>query len=141
MATKAKRFSGSGPSADVKAVRENQIHWGNAWKARDAQGILSHYAPSAVLYVPGHGPVPGVKAYTPFIKAVLSNPNFALSWTVDTVTVARGADLAYVAGLYMQHNPVAGKRKYVVETGSYVTVLKKISGRWLGIAEINAPGQ
>lgn len=140
MAANTSRFSGSGPSADVKAIRESQIQWGEAWRARDAQGILAHYAPTAVLYGPGQRPVRGVKAYTPYIKAVLSNPNFALSWSVDKVTVARSADLAYLAGSYIQHNPVPDQRKYAVETGSYVTVLKKISGRWLAIAEINTPG-
>jgi uncharacterized protein (TIGR02246 family) len=135
------QISSSNSVAEVQRVRDNQIQWGKAWQARNLEQIISHYAPDAVLFVPGEGTVQGVAAFRPFIEAALKNKDFSLSWTVDHVEVAKSGDLAYLNGSYVQRNPVSDSRKFVVETGSYVTVLRKIGGRWLGVAEINAPGK
>ena len=128
----------TGRADEGAQVRANQIEWGRAWQQRNAREIIAHYAPDAVLFVPGQAPVRGVAAFKPFIESVLQDPDFSLSWTVERVEVAASGDLAYLNGSYRQHNPVADNRKFVTETGSYVTVLRKIGGRWRAVAEINA---
>lgn len=126
-------------AAETDAIRRNQMEWGNAWAAKDARAILSHYAPDAVLIVPGEPPVRGVDAYSRIIKEAVDSSHFSLSWTVDDISIAASGDLSCVLGSYVQHNPSADGG-FTVETGSYVTVLKKMLGRWLAVIEINTPG-
>jgi len=129
---------------DTVALREelraSQLAWGQAWKDRDAAAILAHYASDAVLYVPGAPPSRGAAVFTPFVQAVVSDPNFSLSWTVDDVRVAASGDMGSITGAYRQHTPSKTPAGYVVETGHYVTVFERRNGHWLAVSEINTPG-
>lgn len=121
------------------SLRDNQLAWGRKWAERDAEGILSHYAPEAVLFVPGEPAAQGRDVFGPFIHEILGNPNFSLAWAVDRAVTSGDGSIGYVYGRYVQHNPQTVG--YEIETGHYVTTFRRERGKWLAIAEINTPGK
>lgn len=122
------------------ALRDTVTDWGGKWSARDAEAILAHYAPEAVLFVPGEPAAQGLSVFGPFIREILSNPNFALAWAVDHATVSEDGNTGYVYGRYVQHNPRSNAGGFNVETGHFVTTFRKEGPCWLAVAEINTPG-
>lgn len=122
------------------ALRDTVVDWGRKWFERDAHGILAHYAPEAVLFVPGEPAAQGLSVFGPFIHEILGDPNFALAWAVDRATVSEDGGTGYVHGRYVQHNPRANGGGYTVETGHFVTTFRKEGAHWLAVAEINTPG-
>lgn len=123
---------------DREVIERTQTEWGQAWSARDAERILSYYDDSAVLFVPGVAPSLGKAVFAPFIRELLKNEHFSLSWVVDDVVVA--GDYAFLTGHYLQHNPnQSAPAGFDVETGYYLTVYRRSGNRWLAIREINTP--
>lgn len=122
------------------ALRDTVIDWGRKWSERDAKGILAHYAPEAVLFVPGEPAAQSLSVFGPFIHEILGNPDFALAWAVDRATVSEDGGTGYVYGRYVQHNPRSDGAGFNVETGHFVTTFRKEGANWLAVAEINTPG-
>ncbi len=122
--------------AEANALRDIDAQWLTAARARDIDKIVSLYAPEAVTMDPnapvsvGHQAIR--KAYESWLADTLVS--YTLSDAVDTVEVSASGDLAYTRGTQRySHNTPKG---LVDEMGKWVTVYKKIDGKWKAIVDI-----
>ena len=116
-------------TADEAAIREADAAWSKAAEARDLEAVISYYSDDAQL-LPPNSPIATDKKSIRASWAPLMAPEFAVSWKVSKVEVARAGDLAYVIGTYL----IAMKPS--PETGKLIEVWKKQSdGKWKCIAD------
>ena len=128
-------------TAIAAAISANETQWNADWAARDAAKIASHYAPNAVVMVPGVPILHGREAAQAAIAAgPLSDHDFSLTFHAEDVQVAASGDMAFSRGLYEEHDTNAHTHHVDVSNGSYVTVYRKqTDGAWLAVADINTP--
>jgi uncharacterized protein (TIGR02246 family) len=128
-------------AAIASAIRAGEAQWNADWVARDAAKIASHYAPDAVLMVPGIPVINGRDAVQAALNAgPLADQNFSLTFHAEDVQAATSGDVAYSRGVYEEHDTNARTHHVDVSTGSYVTVYRKqADGSWLAVADINTP--
>ena len=124
-------------AAAVKAVEAEMLA---AFQAKDAAKLTSHYAPDAMLAVPGRT-VKGTEALTKANAEDLADPAFALTFANDKTDVAASGDLAYTSGTYSVTYTDSATKKVVKGAGTYVTVYRKqADGSWKAVADIATPG-
>jgi len=129
--------------AEEAAIREAVQDWSTAAESKDAQLFASFYAPDAVLMLEGAPDMSGKGAIEQGTAAMMQDPNFALSFEADHVTVARSGDLAYETGTYTMTMSDADQGP-VTTTGHYVDVWQKQDdGTWKVVvdAPVSDPGE
>jgi uncharacterized protein (TIGR02246 family) len=115
---------------DEAAIRAAVTEWSASAQAKDADKFASFYADDAVLLLEKMPDFHGKDAIHEAIGGMMQDPNFALSFEADAVTVARSGDLAAETGSYSLTMSDANK-KPATETGHYVVVWKKqADGVW-----------
>jgi uncharacterized protein (TIGR02246 family) len=125
----------------VDAIKTDEVHWNADWRSGDAARLAAHYAPEAVMMVPGTAPVVGQAAIRAALDAVVSHPGFSVTFSSDRVRVAGSGDLAAAHGTYRQVSPDPNSGAAVTQTGSYVIVYKpSADGHWRAVWDINTPG-
>jgi ketosteroid isomerase-like protein len=134
----------SAPKADpariVDAIKTDEVHWNADWKSGDANKVAAHYAPGAIVMVPGGAPVTG-PAITSGIQAALNDPGFVLTFASDKVEVSASGDLAVTHGAYTQTDTDPNTKSPVTTSGSFVTVYKpQADGTWKAVWDITTPG-
>jgi uncharacterized protein (TIGR02246 family) len=122
--------------ADVEAIRELERAAREAAEAKDLEKYVSFYADDAVLFWPGAPMVTGRAAIREFMRAFLSMPAFALSFTTAAVEVSGAGDLAYSYGTN-RVTLVAPDGRRMNDRGKYLTVYRKQpDGTWRVVADI-----
>jgi len=130
------------PAPDTRAADEAAIHalvkdWSAAAQAKDAEKFMAVYAEDATVMMEAMADVSGKATIREAITAMMSDPNFALSFAADKVVVARSGDLAYETGSY-QMTMSDAKKKPATQSGHYVVVWRKeADGAWKVV--IDAP--
>jgi uncharacterized protein (TIGR02246 family) len=123
--------------ADIKALRDTETKWNQAFAAKDPTKIASFYAAGAVLMVPGQAPVSGSDALLDAEKQMTADPALALSFQADKVDVAQSGDLGYTRGSYTLTMTNPQTKKPMDDHGSYVTVYRKqADGSWKAVSDI-----
>jgi uncharacterized protein (TIGR02246 family) len=129
-------------AADEKAIRDNEAAWVNDWQAKDADKIVSHYAPDAVLLITNMPAIKGSDAIKSGIGPMLKDPHMSLTFSPTLVVIAKGDDMAYTQGVYTMTYTEPRTGSTLIEKGKYVTVYKKQDdGTWKAVEDIdNADG-
>ena len=123
--------------ADADALRSIEAQWFAATKARDVDKIVGIYTPDAVR-MNANGPVVvGHQAIHKALESWLADSvvSNTYTYTLDTIDVSASGDLAYDRGTYRfsQTTP----KGLVEQVGKWVTIYKKIDGKWKAILDIS----
>jgi ketosteroid isomerase-like protein len=89
-------------------------------------------APDAIMFRPGIGPIKGHDAIG---HTLHGDPAASLEWWPEAAEAAASGDLGYSWGYY-RYTPREGK----TGTGNYVSVWRRIDGRWKWIVDLGVPG-
>ena len=128
------------PAADTAAaadaVKAAEADLLAAFKAKDAQKVIGHYAADAEIVVPGEA----VRSAAQAAKD-LGDPAFAIDFVNTRTDVAGGGDMAYTRGTFTVTYTDPGTRKPTSVSGNYVTVFKKFGdGSWKIVQDFSTPG-
>lgn len=125
----------------VDAIKIDEVHWNADWKSGSPAVITAHYAPNAVLMVPGAAPRVGSAAIQDGIGEVLEDAGHSLTFASDKIDVAASGDLAVARGTYSETSTDPTTKALVTARGAYVTVYKPgANGAWKAVWDINTPG-
>ncbi len=123
--------------ADVKAIQASEIQWNQEYVSKDLDKIVAHYAPDAVLIVPGEPAISGPDAIRNALKQMTSDPALSLKFQATKVDVAASGDLAYTRGSYTLAVTDPHTGKVVNDHGSFVTTYRKQpDGSWKAVTDI-----
>jgi len=117
------------PTDDLKKVDQD---WAQAAGSRNVDQFMSFIGDDA--YVSGNDGkwVHGKQAIRDLWSKMLGDPNFKLSWTVESADVSK--DIGYTRGIFQ------GTQGSTPMSGSYTTVWKKDKGgKWRAVVDIAAP--
>jgi uncharacterized protein (TIGR02246 family) len=127
----------SNHDADVSAIQSNEDQWNQDFAAKDADKLVAHYSPDAVLMVPGTAPASGTDAIRNSLKPMLADPALSLQFKASQVDVASSGDLAYTRGTYTLTMTDPQTKQVMHDHGSYVTDYRKQpDGSWKAVADI-----
>ena len=136
--------SKSPPSAAkiIDGIKADEVHWNADWKSGDAARIASHYAPDAVVMVPGAPRMEGTAAIKTGLGLVLQDAGHSLTFNSEKIEVAQSHDLAVSRGVYTETATEASTHNKMTTKGSFVTVYKPgADGIWKAVWDINSPGR
>lgn len=136
---KAGAGKGADPDSVKKAIQADEAKWNQDIKAKDTEGLSSHFGDEAFLAAPG---VAGTEGSTP-IRQVYANastdPAFAAQFTSDKIEVASSGDLAYSRGHFTEKYTDRKTGKVMTDSGSYIRVYKKQDdGSWKAVEDFAA---
>jgi uncharacterized protein (TIGR02246 family) len=114
---------------DEAAIRAAVKEWSASAQAKDPDKFASFYADDAALLLESMPDFHGKAAIHDAIGGMMQDPNFALSFEPDSVTVARSGDLAVETGTYSLTTSDA-KKKPQTTAGHYVVAWKKEADGW-----------
>jgi len=118
-------------SADDKAIRDLSARWQQALLARDGDGQAAMFADDGVSYHDGQEPLVGpaaIRAWESRSKA--SHPKAIITSTTDAIQIAESGDLAVQTGEGRLTNLGENGEDRKIHRQRFVTVWKKIDGRW-----------
>jgi len=123
--------------ADVKAIRDVETAWDQAFATKDVDKVGAFYADDASLFLPDAPVVNGIAAIKAADKPFLSDKNFSLTCASDKVDVAKSGDLGYSQGTLTITMTDPKTKKVLTLKGKYVEVYKKqADGGWKAVAVI-----
>jgi uncharacterized protein (TIGR02246 family) len=121
----------SGRSVDDRAIRELSVQWQQAMLARDVDGQALMFAADGVSYHDGQEPLIGpaaIRAWESRSKA--SHPKAIITSTTDAIQIAESGDLAVQTGEGRLTNLGENGEDRKIHRQRFVTVWKKVDGRW-----------
>ena len=123
--------------ADVKAIKDLENAWVQAFASKDADKIAAFYSGDASVLITDSPIITGIPAITAALKPMIADKNFSITFASDKVDVAKSGDIAYSLGTYTMTSTAPKGKKAVTEKGKYVTVFKKQGdGSWKTAADI-----
>jgi ketosteroid isomerase-like protein len=149
LATAAFTASGCTKSAEAAAdttkiadtIRAQETQWQKAYADKDINALSAQYADDAALGDPGDPVATTDVDRRKAIGALISDPNFKLSFASDRVLVASAGDLASSRGHYTITTTDKATSKPVTSSGTYLTVYKKQGdGAWKAAEDFVIPG-
>lgn len=115
------------PAADKASVGELNTAWATAYNAGDADGVANLYTDDAVVTPPGVSALVGRDAIRSFIASDSAAAKAAgLTMNIASSDLGVTPDLAYDTGTFT----VTDASGATVDSGSYVSVVKKKDGKW-----------
>ena len=118
-------------AADVRIITEGEVSWVRHWSTSDAERIVARYAEDATVMSPNVAPAIGSEAIRETIKQLVRDGNFALTFDVLRVEVARSGDLGYAQGSYALVSTGLATKKPLTDRGTYLRVYRKqLDGAW-----------
>ncbi len=135
--------STAGKGGDVesatKAIKADEKKWNEDFKAKDTEGMASHYADDAYFVAPGVAGTQGTTAIRQIFANASTDPAFAIQFASDKIDVASSGDLAYARGKFSEKYTDKKTGKVMSDSGSYLTVYKKQEdGRWKAVEDFAA---
>jgi uncharacterized protein (TIGR02246 family) len=119
------------PGAVKSAIKADEKKWNQQLKAKDTEGLASHYADDAYFVGPGAAPSDGSTAIRQFYANGLTDPAIDVNIASDKIDVAASGDMAYSRGHYTEKYTDKKTGKVMTDKGSYLSVYKKQSdGSW-----------
>jgi uncharacterized protein (TIGR02246 family) len=118
--------------ADEAAIRAQTASWEKAYNGGDAKGVAAQYAEDALLLPPGAPGVSGRAAILAFFtKDIADSKAGEVVFVIDPKTdVGVSGNMGWESGTYKV--TVKGA---VVETGKFLSVSRKMNGKWLYIRD------
>ena len=131
--------SAADPAKEMAALQAADQNWAMAYNAGNADAVANLYAEQAVLLPPGARAVNGraaIKSF--FVKDTSESQKAGVALTLGPKPAGGvSGDMGWQSGTYA----VKDKAGKVVETGKYLSVSMKKSGKWLYIRDTwNADG-
>jgi ketosteroid isomerase-like protein len=131
------RQSAGDPRAEAEAIQERSHQWTSAIVSRDVDGILQCYAPDAVQMQSGFPALVGHDAIRAWYRTWITDTTLSYSASTIGIEVAASLDLAYERGTYSFSESIPNGR--VKEVGKYVTIWRKIQGKWKAVVDTGTP--
>ena len=123
--------------ADVKAIKDLEAAWVQAFATKDPDKVAAVYSDDASVFITDAPLITGMAAIKSALKPMLADKNYSITFASDRVDVAKSGELGYSQGSYNQTSTNPKTKKAVSEKGKYVTVFKKqADGSWKAIADI-----
>ncbi len=116
------------PAAEVAAIRAARERIDRIVAARDTTTPGTFFAEHARLYPPTLPPVDGAAAIRSALAAWLVQANASLTFSIDTIIVARAGDMALETGTYRYG--FDGPRGRIEDAGYTLALWQKIAGQW-----------
>ena len=124
--------------AEADAVRSIDAQWASAIKAKDLDKIMGFFAPDAVAIdanVPIRTDQQSIrKAYQTWLADTAVSGSFTS--ILDAVEVSASGDIAYTRGINRWSETTPEGR--VEQVQKFVTIYKKIGGKWKAVVDIGA---
>ena len=122
-------------------IRAQEAQWQKAYADKDLNALAAEYADDAALGGPGDPLATSDVDRRKSIGALISDPNFKLSFASDRVLVASAGDLASSRGHYTITTTDKATSKPVTSSGTYLTVYEKQGdGAWKAVEDVIIPG-
>lgn len=122
-------------AAEAAAVEAVSMQWMEAAQARDLDAATALFADDAVFFDQEEGSTVGLAAIRADMEeSWAANPDFALSWSTNSVNVASAGDMAWERGSWTYDPDGMGEAASM--TGEYVTIYKKVDGVWKVASDI-----
>jgi len=123
--------------ADVKAIKDVETAWVQAFATKDADKIATVYSEDASVFMTDSPVINGIPAIKATLKPMVADKNFSITFASDKVDVAKSGELGYSQGAYTMTSTNPKTKKAVSEKGKYVTVYKKqADSSWKAVADI-----
>ncbi len=123
--------------ADVKAIRDVETAWEQAFATKDVDKCVAFYADDASVFMPDAPVINGTAAIKEADKPFLADKNFSVTFASDKVDVAKSGDLGYSQGTMTYTFTDPKTKKVLAVKDKYVTVYKKqTDGSWKAVADI-----
>ncbi len=123
-------------AADEVAIRAADQNWVKAIAAKDAPGAASFYADNAALMAAGAPVTTGKDAIQKEFAGMMSDPQFALTFSPAKVVVSKSGDMAYEIGDYQITFSGKKGKPNVVTKAMYVVVWgKQADGSWKALVD------
>ena len=124
---------------EADAISQLSRQWLAADVSKNVEAAVEMYADDAVE-MPSNTPiVVGKEAIRKWYQNWLPNPSNSITFATTDVQVALSGDLAYERGTYKF--VTNGPKGRTEEVGKYVTVWKRVGGKWKVLADMNASDQ
>lgn len=131
----------SDTSKIADTIKSQEAQWEKAYADKDINLIAGEYADDAVLASPGDPLATSDVDRRKVLQAMMSDPNFKLSFASDQVLVASAGDMASSRGHYTITMTDKATNKPATTTGTYLTVYKKqADGNFKAVQDVIIPG-
>lgn len=125
-------------AAGADAVKQVDAAFITALEAKDMAAIKAHYAPDAVMVLPGQPPMRGIDAISASYDEFAADPAGKFDATSES-TVA-GGDMAYSQGTYTVTWTNPQTKEIENGQGYYVVVYRKQpDGSWKIVQDVSSP--
>ena len=122
--------------ADVKAIKDLEAAWVQAFNTRDIGKTTAFYADDATVLIPNAPAFNGTDAIKGGLKPMLDDPGFKLTFGATKVDVAKSGELGYSQGPYTMTTTDPATKKPADDKGKYLTVYKKqADGNWKAVED------
>jgi len=129
-ACKPAAYDSTADAAEVAALNQS---WAAAYNAGDADGVANLYADDGVVMPPGASALVGRDAIRDFIATDSANSKAAgLTMNIASTDMGVTPDLAWDRGSFT----VTDAAGATVDSGNYVSVIKKVDGKWMLFRDI-----
>ena len=123
--------------ADVKTVKDLEVAWSRDAGMKDADKLASYWAEDAAIMIPNEPIIHGREKGKETMKAMMADPNFAMSFQPTQAEASKGGDIVYTVGTYAITMSDPKDKKPVTDKGKYLTVYKKqADGSWKAVADM-----
>jgi ketosteroid isomerase-like protein len=121
-------WAANGSSKELAALQAVDQEWVKAYNAGDAGTVAGLYAEDAVLLPPGTAGVHGrVAIHAFFISDIAASRKAGVVFHLtDHPDGGVSGDWGWCSGTYK----VTDKAGHIIETGKYLSVSRKVSGKW-----------
>ena len=124
--------SAADPAADLKKA---DAAWNSAAQSKNIDQFMSFVGDNIDMSGPDGKWVHGKDAVRSMWSQMLADPNFKLNWTADSAEASKDGTLGYTRGTFQ--GSMGGKPM----SGTYATVWKKQSGKWLAAVDMATTAQ
>ena len=126
----------SDPAAVQKAIKADETKWIDDFKAKNLEGLLSHYSDDAFVVAPG-AQADGSTAIRKAYADALADNYFSVQFASDKIDA--GDDLAYARWHITEKHDDQKTAKIVTESGTYLTIYKRQQdGSWKAVEDFAA---
>ena len=125
--------------ADIESIQKLSDQWTTAIIAQDVYKILDCYVEDAVQMQAKSPIINGKKAIKAWYQTWINDTTMTYSAITRVIDIAKSRDIGYERGVYcLSFKTQAGK---LDKFGKYLTIWKKIEGRWKAVADIGNDDQ
>jgi uncharacterized protein (TIGR02246 family) len=122
--------------ADVTAIKNTEAAWMKDAATKDVEKWVGYYTDDGAVLLPNAPVITGKDNIRAALKPMLSDPNFAITFSSTKVDVAKSGDLAYAQGTYSMTMTDPKSHAPATDRGKYITVFKKQGDSWKAVEDM-----